>query len=157
MLLQHYANHLYQRSRFVIWALALLSAVHLFAILPDLLSPPEHLLKAQQRALWFSQLLTACLIGLRIQPLLQNAAQGRLFQENSRKNWQQLATTCLVAAMFPAVLLCSLCWYWGETIHLFNLLAYVNLPLLGLGLLLPFVIGLLKLSAQLEDEQNLTI
>lgn len=157
MLLQHYANHLYHRSRFLIWGLALLSAVHLFAILPDLLTHPENLLKAQQRVLWFSQLFTAWLIGLRIQPLLQSAAKGQLFQVSSRKSWQQLAAVCLAAAVFPAVLLCSLLLYWGETIHLLNLLAYLNLPLLGLGLLLPFVVGLLKLSAQLEDEQNLTI
>jgi len=157
MLLQHYANHLYHRSRFLIWGLALLSAAHLFAILPDLLSPPENVLKAQQRALWFGQLLTAWLIGLRIQPLLQSAAKGQLFQVSSRKSWQQLASVCLAAAVFPAALLCCLLLYWGETIHLLNLLAYLNLPLLGLGLLLPFVVGLLKLSAQLEDEQNLTI
>lgn len=157
MLIQHYANQLYHRSRFLIWALALLSIVHFFAILPDLLAPPESLLKAQQRVLWFSYLLTAWLIGLRIQTLLQQAARGQLFQHSSRKNWQQLTAVCLAAAVFPAVLLCSLLLYWGEKIHLLNLLAYLNLPLLGLGLLLPFIIGLLKLSAQLEDEQNFTI
>lgn len=157
MLLQHYANHLYHRSRFLLWGLALFSAVHLFAIVPDLIIQPENLVKAQQRALWFSQLFTAWLIGLRVQSLLQQAAAGKLFQPDTRKNWQQLAAVCLAAAVFPAALLCSLLLYWGEKVHLLNLLAYLNLPLLGLGLLLPFITGLLKLSAQLEDEQNLTI
>lgn len=157
MLLQHYANHLYHRGRFLLWALALFSAAHLFALIPDLITAPDNLLKAQQRALWFSQLVTAWLIGLRVQALLFQAAQGQLFQPASRKHWQQLAAVCLAAAVFPAALLCSLLVYWQEKVHLLNLLAYLNLPLLGLGLVLPFITGLLKLSAQLEDEQNLTI
>lgn len=157
MLLQHYANHLYHRSRFLIWALALFAVVHLLALLPDVLTPPENLLKAQQRALWFGQLLTAWLIGLRAQRLLQAMAQGQLFQAASRNRWRQLAAVCLAAAVFPALLVSGLLVHWGETLHLLNFIAYVNLPLFGLGLLLPCLVGALKLGAQLEDEQNLTI
>lgn len=157
MLIQHYADYLYHRSRFLIWALALFSALHLLAIVPDLLSTPDNLLKAQQRVLWFCQLATAWVLGLRIQSLLLEAAAGKLFQPATRKLWQQLATVCIAAAVFPATLLGCLLLYWDEKIQLLNLLAYLNLPLLGLGLLLPFITGLFKLSAQLEDEQNLTI
>lgn len=157
MIIQQYANLLYQRSRFVIWALTALSLVHCIALLPDILSQPEQSFKAQQRAMWLAQLVTALCLGLIIQRLLLTAAKGQLFQVESRRLWMQLASGCLVAAIFPALFLCSLLLYWGEELSLITLLAQLNLPLIGLGFIVPFAVAKLKLSAQLEDEQNLTI
>lgn len=157
MIIQHYANLLHQRSRFVIWALLILCLVHVIALLPDILHQPEQLFKAQQRALWLAQLITALCIGLITQRLLLSASKGLLFQPASRHLWMQLASACLLAALFPAVLLCSLLLYWGEDVHFLTLLAHLNLPLFGLGLFLPFSVALFKIGAQLEDDQNLTI
>ncbi|MDP4530149.1 hypothetical protein Q3O59_14060 [Alkalimonas delamerensis] len=157
MIIQQYAKVLYQRSRLVIWALLAFSLVHTVALLPDLLFPPEQLDRAQQRALWLAQLVSALGLGLIIQRLLLSASQGQLFQPASRALWMQLASGCLVAALFPALFLCSLLLYWGQELHLLTLLAQLNLPLIGLGCTVPLAVAKLKLSAQLEDEQNLTI
>lgn len=157
MIIQPYANLLYQRSRFVIWGLLAFCLVHTVALLPDILYPPEQLIRAQQRALWLAQLVTALGLGLIIQRLLLSASQGQLFQAASRRLWMQLASACLAAAVFPAIFLCSLLLYWGEELHLLSLLAQLNLPLIGLGLIVPLAVAKFKLSAQLEDEQNLTI
>ncbi len=157
MIIQHYASNMNKKVGFITWGLVVLTLAQLCVFLSHTLLEPELTEKAIQHGLWFSNLVGLLALTLIAQRLFQSYQQNSPYAAAHRVLWMQMASYCWLVAFFPALLVCSLKLAWGLDIRLLTLLAHINLPLLGLGVILPFASMLFKAGQQLEDEQNLTI
>lgn len=157
MIIQHYASHMSKKIRILFWGLVLLTLAQLCVFLSHTLLEAELTEKAIQHGLWLANLVGLLALTFNMQRLFRAYQQGELYTRLHRQLWMQLASFCWLAAFLPALLVCSLKLAWGLDIRLLTMLAHLNLPLLGIGALLPFAAMLLKVGQQLEDEQNLTI